>query len=40
MGTRTGLNVARELAIKKLGGALELESAANPTKFTLFLGEI
>ena len=40
MGTGTGLNVARELAVKKLGGALELESAANPTKFTLFLGEI
>ena len=39
-GTGTGLNVARELAVKKLGGALELESAANPTKFTLFLGEI
>lgn len=40
MGTGTGLNVARELAVKKLGGALELESAVNPTKFTLFLGEI
>ena len=40
MGTGTGLNVARELAVKKLGGSLELESAVNPTKFTLFLGEI
>ena len=40
IGTGTGLNVARELAVKKLGGSLELESAANPTKFTLFLGEI
>ena len=39
-GTGTGLNVARELAVKKLGGSLELENAANPTKFTLFLGEI
>ena len=40
MGTGTGLNVARELAVKKLGGSLELESVVNPTKFTLFLGEI
>ena len=40
MGTGTGLSVARELAVKKLGGSLELESAVNPTKFTLFLGEI
>ena len=40
IGTGTWLNVARELAVKKLGGALELESAVNPTKFTLFLGEI
>lgn len=39
-GTGTGLSVARELAVKKLGGSLELENAANPTKFTLFLGEI
>ena len=39
-GTGTGLSVARELAVKKLGGSLELENAANLTKFTLFLGEI
>ena len=39
-GTGTGLSVARELAVKKLGGSLELENVANPTKFTLFLSEI